>query len=551
MPIPYNIWGGDFHWLAYGQGRFTSGHFFNEAFSWWEGMVPQRAQNEDWVCYHVLGHPEDPPQAPYFHPEPWGVSYTAEPYALRYVMGWAYEPVKGVISYYIWWGEPGGLPGSDAEGYGAAISNHLQHGRGGVEVLDHTYDGAFVWDDPQYGSSAIWPSNYNTMAYAYSSEGAQPLLVMNNWDGLTLVSWDWGESWSEPAWPEFYYDYPGEGGCGPFSEVAMGWGPEGSDTICVAGGNDCWRSTDNGQTMDITYAPYDWLNEGKWDPASCHAHIGDFFTIQSNGKQDPDCVWVAVAYYGLDSPEKFVQRNLTPTCEPGGWEDRAYFLVSEDFQDDIFEGTNFYPPDHSCVSCRGDPYTFGPVIIGLKYLPGTDRWWALGHDYSGRWLLFSDDQGITWSKILCDHANEENWPSMHPFFSPRMWPWNESYQQSLAMNMTGYWSSVLDIVEHPDDPNIVVALGECWLKVDYAVGDPAGRFGGTFEPVMKTWVEEAEFLKFKEYSSWADGWGDDETCLCVSLDGGLTWGQPFGITPYSPDYNHNNPRLSRLGVVRR
>lgn len=560
MPIPYNIWGGDKLWLAYGDGRWTFGpdYWFHHSFL--SAPLPPAEKGELWTSHLSLGAPyPPPPMAPYSNPYPYDTYWGTAPDGEMLLYGAAHDHKKGVISYFMFWYEEGVNIGMDWEDYGMGISNHTENGIDGYELINHTRTGELTYYSTSLGGmNQFYPSEYRTFKYAYSSQGGQPILVLVTFWGTVAVSTDWGETWSEPVFPTEHYSAEEEISAFLYSEVAMDYGPEGSSTIAVANGQEIWRSKDNGATFQISYGYEDALGSGLWDPADCNAHVGWAYTLHCNKKQDPECVWIQIAELGggLDNPEKLVQRNLTPTCEVGGWEDQAYFLVSEAFQDDIFEGTCFYPLDHPSTGARGDPRTHPPVTIGIKYLPGTGRWWAfeMGHFFDAHWLVFSDDDGVTWSKILCDHATESNWEYMHPFFSPRKWPFNESYQLMQEMGGSGWQHNVRDIIEHPDDPQIVISMGECWLKTTYAVSDPAGRFGGTFEPVRRVWTEEADFLAYPEYNPWGqlESMGGNElTCLSISKDGGLTWGHPFSITPYWGFSNQDEIQHSRLVVVNR
>lgn len=562
MPVPYNIFDvPGLLFLAYGCAEWIFGWEMQVQHSFILTQVPE--EGEYWTCYGPQGWATLTPPCPYYNILPFNSS--SEPERYREVGGWDYEYKEGVLTYFVSQNasDPAHYAGADYEGYIFGILNHLDHGRGECEKgrdLWKDTSQVLMYSDPTYGLSVMHPGAYDSFKYAYSAVGGAPLLVMSRDEMITSVSWDHGKTWSTPRWPSYYYPgSPWDGGCQGYSELAMGYGPEGSDTFCLAGGNDVWRSTSNGLALDITYASTDYAGNGLWDPAYCNAHVGYVYTIKCNNKPDPNTIWMIIAENSLeDVPggpnDKRVQRNFTPTCEPSGWEDQAHYFVSPAFSKDIYEGTLFYPSDHPTFP--GSPRVNDPLVIGITYLPGTNRWWAyeMGHYYDGHWLVFSDDDGVTWSKILCDHATPGNWPKMHPFFSPRKWPFNESYALYTSMNSSGWSHSVCDIIEHPDDPNIVITIGEYWLKTSEEVLDPGGRFDdGMAYPLIKETMPEADFLRFAEYNPYGrlQAMNSNPYCaMCISEDGGMTWGRPFS---YAPLWNYgNNSEMwnSRLAAIK-
>jgi hypothetical protein len=563
MPIPYNVFGGDVLWLALGGDSHQSGGDQDKPFSWLEANKPVVGFNKLWNMYYIQGIPQWGGQLPWYQHSPW-TDPTDPPLEFRSMYGTAYDKYNKVIASFILWGkgtEPDGWPAIwDWDGYVSAISKGIDGGRGEWELFHKVGDSSFG-NIFKFGEEVIYANE--SFTYLHIKEKlTDSLLIASYGHGACILSFDHGETWTPVVWAG-EYDDPWEGGCNVAGEMGSHFcgGPPGSEVFLINGGNDVWKSDDLGASMHIGYAPYDWGGEGKWDPASAPAFVGDTYCMACNGKQAPDTVYLLPSYYSVVAGEKYLQRNLTFKCEPDGWETNSYYMVSEAYQDNIYEGYAVYPPDYPTVGLRGTPWVNSLLPRYIKHLPGSDRWWILGHDLSGGYdiLIFSDDDGVTWSNILCDHTGTNN-DRMIGFFNQAWWPFSVSYDLYLNYNVPGHSPGcgrgfVYDVCEHPEDPNIVVALGHCWWQEDFPIADPNGRWDGTMEPVNEwtaTPEELKDILKYQgQPGARLNGRGMHENCIAISNDGGDTWGRPFSITPsWDHTSGQEEPQLKRLYATR-
>lgn len=558
-PVPYNIFDvGDLYWVAYGMAYWASGEVWDHPINVFKGDMPEEQTNWEWECYAPDLHPINVPDAPYFNPDTFhNDDYGSDTNGWRGYLGWAYEKISGRITYFLYQETPLGAVHYEGASYDTYIM-------GVCSVLDfgetaYPNGREWYWDYSEqlyfsYGSTpsyeVLMPGSFKGMEYVYSS--GKPLLVVSGWAGETAVSWDYGVTWEPVVWPSNYADlYEGSYNFYEYSPERIAGGPPGSNAFAIAG-VEIFRSKDNGASLDVSLSH---------DLSIGNPHVIDAYVIGCNEKPDPDTVWIALgnAHNNTGPSVKCVQRNLSAQCDPSGWEDVGYYLVSQDFQEDLFEGTVFYPDDYPATYRRGDPYTNDPMPIGMKYFPNSGRWWAfeMGHYFHGHWLIYSDDDGVTWNKSLCDHKNSANWPNMHPFFAPRLWPWSESYSLFQSLNNSGWQSNVCDIIEHPDDPNILITIGEYWLKSEDPVEDPAGRFqdeDGYAYPLVQASMTEAQYLEFARYNSTPDSYyslmsmgANAWNAMCISEDGGATWGRPFSFSPRWSSYDEYD-QSSRLIV---
>ena len=135
--------------------------------------------------------------------------------------------------------------------------------------------------------------------------------------------------------------------------------------------------------------------------------------------------------------------NYSADLDPSAWGE-PFWLVSKAWFEDMYEGT----ANH--LSSFDRRFEFNQGHARLKFLPDP------GHPAGGRWwlmglldtLLYSDDNGETWSRDLAYHPGlEEN---MHPILN-----WRASYS-------LGYRASrcrVLDIGPDPFDSSRLISIG--------------------------------------------------------------------------------------------
>lgn len=220
-------------------------------------------------------------------------------------------------------------------------------------------------------------------------------------------------------------------------------------------------------------------------------------------------IWIAavgqpetVGFNDLTFEEEIVppmRINASPDLDPDEW-GAPFWPVSEAWVQDIYGGTK---TGGSYGNAFLD-FEFGAAR--LKFIPlaghsAGGRWWFMGMQDS---IIYSDDNGATWSNSLADHTGVEG--AMHPILN-----WRASH--ALGYRYTP--SKILDIVSDPLDDGRLIAVG-----VTY---DRAGITN-----------------RLAVYS--------------CSLDGGDTWG-PVGqlairlsnITSAGVGSDHDSPAMVRHG----
>jgi len=539
----------DILWVVTDLPSFMWAAFSDEPYSWIRTWLPD--SNDVWNTYYVPGYENDP-----------GVG-----------------PWEGYSSHYPWYhNDPGSTPPND---YGHGRFNNIgvsydhvnkkltfmqfddvayNEYRYNLQVTEIDFsdlDNPVISKVKDWGDAWTWYSPFwegievqNTgllgaCRYCYPGADGQPVLVISSWYGDIGVSYDNGATWIHR--PDLGHNYLGPG-VYSLSEnhnyYSIEYGPPGSDTIALVGTWTIWKSSNLGDTWEISWVSYGAGDFSDPDGSTYgpleNGRFYETYAIGCNKKPDPDCVWMTIGWRDSELDQGIVQRNLSPTLEYESWENTSYRLVSAEYELDIFESTVVYPNDWIVPSQRGQPFIVRCIPTAIKYFPGSGRWWAfcfrenltLCNPNDSNFLIFSDDDGLTWSKILCDHLNEENWPSMHPFFSPRAWPFSEvddGWTQCVAMNYTGF-GAVCDIVEHPDDPNIIVTVGYHWLRAPGTWDDPAGRGDGTVSFVAPS-VTAQELADNPQYGPGLRSLGNYKAVYCVSMDGGLTWGDVSCVMP--------------------
>jgi len=167
-----------------------------------------------------------------------------------------------------------------------------------------------------------------------------------------------------------------------------------------------------------------------------------------------------------------IWRCLDPDFVEAGFEDAGRVVVSTGFQSDVYEGTvGLYPTSL--------------VVNEIRYLPragGGGRWWIYG---SINALVYSDDDGVTWSNALCNHASGSGGDTIHPILD-----WRRS-------NAAGYNGSsaahprITYITQSPDNLDLLIAVGCTYEREEDGITDPLRVFatstdgGTTWGPVRQ------------------------------------------------------------------
>lgn len=140
--------------------------------------------------------------------------------------------------------------------------------------------------------------------------------------------------------------------------------------------------------------------------------------------------------------------NTSPDLDPGSW-GAPFWPVSEAFYTDIYGG--FKTGGSYGVAALQFEYGHGR----LKFIPQADhaaggRWWFMGMQDC---ILYSDDNGVTWSNSLADHTGAE--ANMHPILN-----WRASH--ALGYRYTP--SKILDILSDPRDSGRLIAIGVTYAR---------------------------------------------------------------------------------------
>ena len=524
MPFPYNVFLSVPVWIAGSYSSYGWRDYEDSPIVWMLGDLP----TDFWNMYYAQGIPNWP-NGIWYHPNVWPNYLTRWGGYRINNAGCDLDKENGILSFYqmyesignnmdcAWWNN-----------YMMQMANFKVNSLNTPEIIN--LSNRMIFNDGT-SNRTLTPCMYNGgMRYVYTKDDPKnSVLAIAEDYGFLGISHDNGENFNIII-PDHvdHVSYPD----GMFCVTG---GPPGSNTILWGSYNDLFVTQDY-LTSFITLQTA--------GPGSGIYHIennptGDIKAHACNLKKAPDTVWVAIGawrnthYDSGDGLGKSV-RNLTTGCEVTGWETHSIPVVSQAFEDDLYEGTVFYPADYWQESVRGTNRKLDWWATSLKYVNG--KFWLLNGPDIDNTLPFSEDDGLTWSKILCDHLNASNWKSMHPFFSPRLWPWSESWALHVSMNYSG-GGAVMDIESHPDDPDILVSIGSFWLKDFVPCLDPAGRDHiwpeaiveplNIADPVSIEIMNNTyhHYLPGQIYESVAYG------AISISMDNGVTWGKPISTSP--------------------
>lgn len=135
--------------------------------------------------------------------------------------------------------------------------------------------------------------------------------------------------------------------------------------------------------------------------------------------------------------------NTSPDLDPESWGE-PFYPVSQAWVEDIY-GT------FKTGGSYGNKWLYFEFGAGrLKFIPQTGhpaggRWWLMGMQDS---IIYSDDNGVTWSNSLADHTGAED--AMHPILN-----WRASH--ALGYRYTP--SKILDIVHDPFGSGRLISIG--------------------------------------------------------------------------------------------
>ena len=156
--------------------------------------------------------------------------------------------------------------------------------------------------------------------------------------------------------------------------------------------------------------------------------------------------WCSVGWWGPDYVDREVPQariNYSANLDPEEWGE-PFCLISREWLEDKYEGM----ADHLISFDRRADFEQGHgrlKFIPMEGHPVGGRWWLLGIIDT---ILYSDDNGETWSKSLADHTGDEE--DMHPILN-----WRHSHE-------LGYRASecrVLDIAHDPFGSGRLISIG--------------------------------------------------------------------------------------------
>lgn len=135
--------------------------------------------------------------------------------------------------------------------------------------------------------------------------------------------------------------------------------------------------------------------------------------------------------------------NTSSDLDPGSWE-APFWPVSEAWVTDMYGG--FKTGGSYGATYLNFEFGAGRLkFIPMDNHPAGGRWWLMGMQDS---LIYSDDNGVTWSNSLADHTAPED--AMHPILN-----WRASH--ALGYRYTP--SKILDIMADPLDSGRLIAIG--------------------------------------------------------------------------------------------
>ena len=301
------------------------------------------------------------------------------------------------------WSGHRSLPGLDSNNllgvdYDQASGLFIVAGVGG---LSRSADGGVTFDTPIDPGWGLYPSTDPIQPLGGISHNLTQWLVLDAYGGWSISS-DEGFTWAAMQWP-------GDGGEGGSLDTIL--------APIEAGPSGLWAYAADGSVRRITGGLSTISRDtfGIDDPTALIRAIEGVWVVGSNG----------------------VQRCVSDTLDPGGWESTARTVVSGAFEADVYETTG---PSTSPLSILRFAFTTASDGVG-------GRLWAFGN---GPFLVYSDDFGVTWSKSLSDHALGDAGASMHPLLN-----WRGTQRET---PVPGFGSSqIYGIVQSPRNPGRITA----------------------------------------------------------------------------------------------
>ncbi len=275
--------------------------------------------------------------------------------------------------------------------------------------------------------------------------------IIMDFVGRYYISTDDGATWSAPI----------EGGIGLDTS---GFFPSYTGTLGLTGQldtrtNSLWHYTEEAQLgYAYLFPPPDGSIElvgfrrsigpngtGGWEdtiaPSSDWEWMGAHPVLHgANGR------WIAIVdrdSIAFTSADGHIRVNTSPDLDPNAWS-TPFHMIDEPYLTDIYQGQ----ADHITSSLR--MFRFRQGHPKLKFVPQD------GHPVGGRWwfmgvndcLLYSDDNGDTWSNSLSDHREPE--AAMHPILN-----WRSSHDYTTRATR----ARILDMFHDPLNQGRLISIG--------------------------------------------------------------------------------------------